>query len=105
MNIDGTVAAYRFPYLLAGDSIVLKQDSKYYEFFYKDLNEYEHYLPIEKNLNDLVDKIIWAKENDDTVYQISRRGQLYARENLMPRDIFCYHAVLFKVYKIHNIFD
>ncbi|KAG1665371.1 KDEL motif-containing protein 1 [Nymphon striatum] len=37
INIDGTVAAYRFPYLLAGDSVVLKQESPYYEHFYGEL--------------------------------------------------------------------
>ena len=35
--LDGTVAAYRFPYLLAGDSVILKQDSPYYEYFYKEV--------------------------------------------------------------------
>ena len=36
--MDGTVAAYRLPYLLAADSVVLKQESKYYEHFYKDVS-------------------------------------------------------------------
>ena len=35
--MDGTVAAYRFPYLMAGDSVIFKQDSPYYEFFYKEV--------------------------------------------------------------------
>jgi hypothetical protein len=29
MNIDGTVAAYRLPYLLAGNGVVFKQESEY----------------------------------------------------------------------------
>ena len=37
INVDGTVAAYRLPYLLASDAVVLKQDSPYYEFFYKEV--------------------------------------------------------------------
>ena len=36
--MDGTVAAYRLPYLLAADSVVLKQEAKYYEHFYKDVS-------------------------------------------------------------------
>ena len=31
LNVDGTVAAYRLPLLLAGNSVVLKQASKYFE--------------------------------------------------------------------------
>ena len=67
INIDGTVAAYRFPYLLAGDSLVFKQDSNYYEHFYKDLKPYEHYVPFKKDLSYLLEKIQWAKDHDEEV--------------------------------------
>ncbi|XP_020710254.2 protein O-glucosyltransferase 2-like isoform X2 [Athalia rosae] len=96
LNIDGTVASYRFPYLLAGDSLVFKQESKYYEFFYKQLKPYGHYIPIKRDLTDIVEKIRWAKKHDDVAYKISRAGQFFARENLMPQNIFCYHAILIK---------
>ncbi|KAK3578461.1 hypothetical protein CHS0354_038550 [Potamilus streckersoni] len=67
INIDGTVAAYRFPYLLAGDSVVLKHDSIYYEHFYKQLKAYEHYIPFKRDLSDLKEKLQWAKDNDEKV--------------------------------------
>ncbi|CAL4157450.1 unnamed protein product, partial [Meganyctiphanes norvegica] len=56
LNIDGTVAAYRFPYLMAGSGVVFKQDSTYYEFFYRDLEPLVHFIPFERNLSDLVEK-------------------------------------------------
>lgn len=96
VNIDGTVAAYRFPYLLAGDSLVFKQDSKYYEHFYKQLKPWTHYVPFESDLNNLLERIQWAKTNDAEAKEISRNGQIFAQENLMPHDIICYHVVLFK---------
>lgn len=61
------MAAYRLPYLLAGDSVVLKQDSIYYEHFYNDLRPWEHYIPISADLGDLLDKIRWAREHDEEV--------------------------------------
>ena len=67
VNIDGTVAAYRLPYLLAGDSLVLKQDSSYYEFFYNELKPYEHYVPFQRDLGDLLEKLQWAKDHDAEV--------------------------------------
>ena len=67
VNVDGTVAAYRLPYLLAGDSVVLKQESQYYEFFYKRLVPYKHYIPIKADLSDLLDRIQWAKDHDAQV--------------------------------------
>lgn len=97
LNIDGTVAAYRFPYLLAGDAVVFKQDSDYYEHFYSDLEPGVHYIPIKADLSDLVKRLEWAKLNDDEVRRIGSRGRLYAAENLLPKDVICYHAVLLKV--------
>lgn len=67
LNIDGTVAAYRLPYLLAGNSVVFKQDSTYYEHFYSELKPFVHYIPIKRDLSDLVDKIKWAINNDEKV--------------------------------------
>ncbi|XP_053987875.1 protein O-glucosyltransferase 2-like isoform X1 [Hylaeus volcanicus] len=95
LNIDGSVAAYRFPYLLAGDSLVLKQNSKYYEFFYNDLKPGEHYMPVNSDLSDLVEKIIWAKEHDEEALKIAKSARQFTRDNLLPRDVLCYHVVLF----------
>lgn len=61
------MAAYRLPYLLAGDSVVLKQDSSYYEHFYNELQPWEHYIPIRADLGDLLEKIQWAREHDEEV--------------------------------------
>ncbi|KAK8382921.1 hypothetical protein O3P69_011463 [Scylla paramamosain] len=96
ISIDGTVAAYRLPYLLGGSSVVLKQDSPYYEFFYHELKPNVHYIPFKRDLSDLVEKIEWARANDDQVKIIAENGRKYAQENLMPRDVYCYHAALFK---------
>lgn len=96
LNIDGTVAAYRFPYLLGGSSVVLKQESPYYEFFYHDLKPYVHFIPFKRDLSDLIEKIEWARGNDDKVQEIARSGRKYVQENLMPEAIYCYHAALFE---------
>lgn len=61
------MAAYRLPYLLAGDSVVLKQDSRYYEHFYNELRPWDHYIPIRADLGDLLEKIQWAREHDEEV--------------------------------------
>ena len=70
INVDGTVAAYRFPYLLGGDSLILKQDSNYYEHFYHQMKPFEHYVPFKRDLSDLLQQIQWAKGNDDKVRSI-----------------------------------
>uniref|UniRef100_A0A3B3VD42 Protein O-glucosyltransferase 3 n=2 Tax=Poecilia latipinna TaxID=48699 RepID=A0A3B3VD42_9TELE len=95
VNVDGTVAAYRFPYLMLGNSLVLKQDSQYYEHFYGHLKAGAHYLSVRRNLSDLLEKIQWAKENDAEAAEIARAGQAAARDLLQPSRLYCYyHRVL-----------
>ena len=67
INIDGTVAAYRLPYLLMGDAAVIKQESEYYEHFYHQLEPYKHYIPMQHDLSDIVELVQWAVDNDETV--------------------------------------
>ncbi|XP_052062792.1 protein O-glucosyltransferase 2-like isoform X1 [Mytilus californianus] len=95
INMDGTVAAYRFPYLLAGDAVVFKHESEYYEHFYHDLQPYVHYIPYKKDLSDLVKQIEWAKNHEEEVLKIVSNARSFVRENLLPKDIYCYHAKVF----------
>ncbi|XP_061782052.1 protein O-glucosyltransferase 2 [Nerophis lumbriciformis] len=98
INIDGTVAAYRLPYLLAGDSVVLKQDSGYYEHFYNQLAPWEHYIPVRADLQDLLEKIQWAQEHDHEAKKIALTGQQFARKHLMGDNVLCYYYKLFQEY-------
>ncbi|VDK41843.1 unnamed protein product [Anisakis simplex] len=59
LSIDGTVAAYRLPFLLAGDSVVFKADSQFYEHFYSVMQPYVHYIPFQ--LSNIIVKIESAK--------------------------------------------
>ncbi|KAL4657375.1 KDEL motif-containing protein 2 [Arapaima gigas] len=98
VNVDGTVAAYRFPYLMLGNSLVLKQESPYYEHFYSQLRPGAHYVSFRRNLSDLLDKIRWAKENDAEVQEIARQGQMATRELLQPTRLYCYYYSVLQTY-------
>lgn len=98
INVDGTVAAYRLPYLLAGSGLVLKQDSEYYEHFYSRLVPMEHYVPFRRNLSDLVDKLSWARAHDGAARQIVRQAQQFALDHLLPHHVLCYYVQLLQEY-------
>ncbi|XP_034391678.1 protein O-glucosyltransferase 3 isoform X2 [Cyclopterus lumpus] len=98
VNMDGTVAAYRFPYLMLGNSLVLKQDSQYYEYFYGHLKAGTHYVSVQRNLSDLFDKIKWAKENDAKAQEMARAGQTVVRELLQPIRLYCYYYTVMHMY-------
>ncbi|XP_062867378.1 protein O-glucosyltransferase 3 isoform X2 [Trichomycterus rosablanca] len=105
VNVDGTVAAYRFPYLMLGDSLVLKQDSPYYEHFYTHLSPNRHYIPIKRSLSDLIQRIQWAKENDGEVEQIAKAGQAAVRELLQPHRLYCYYYMVLQHYATRQLTD
>lgn len=98
INVDGTVAAYRLPYLLAGTGLVFKQDSDYYEHFYPRLVPMKHYIPFQHDLSDLVERLIWARNNDEQAQQIVRSAQQFALDHLLPHHVFCYHGQLLQEY-------
>ncbi|XP_056587247.1 protein O-glucosyltransferase 3 [Triplophysa dalaica] len=98
VNVDGTVAAYRFPYLMLGNSLVLKQDSPYYEHFYTHLKPGVHYIPVRRNLSDLIEKINWAKNNDAEAELIAKTSQSLVRDLLQPHRLYCYYYSVFQIY-------
>ncbi|CAG0894709.1 unnamed protein product [Cyprideis torosa] len=94
ISLDGTVAAYRLPYLLAGSSAVFKQDSTYYEHFYSLLHPSTHFIPIQSDLSDLISKLRWAQRSDSTMQRVSLNARKFVLQHLLPRDILCYYSVL-----------
>lgn len=97
LSLDGTVAAYRLPYLLGGDALVVKQSSPYYEHFYRQIEDGEHYVGVRTDLSDLVDKVKWARDNEARVLRIVQNAQKFARENLQADHVLCYHVELLEV--------
>ena len=47
-------------------------------------------------MEDLAGQIEWLREHDDLARSIANAGRKYALENLMPKDVICYHALLLK---------
>ncbi|XP_062403997.1 protein O-glucosyltransferase 3 [Sardina pilchardus] len=103
VNVDGTVAAYRFPYLMLGGSLVLKQKSPYYEHFYTHMEPGKHYIPVDRNLSDLIQKIKWAKDHDAEAETIAKEGQRLARELLQPHRLYCYYYLVLQTYASRQV--
>ena len=97
INIDGTVAAYRFPYLMAGGSLIFKQESGYYEHFYHRLEPWVHYVPLKNDLRDLAQRLAWVRENDDKAREMAANAVQFVQDHLLPEQLYCYIFQLLKV--------
>ncbi len=96
LSLDGTVAAYRLPFLLAGGSTVLKQDSPYFEHFYNQLQPWVHYVPVDRDLDNLKDRLAWLDANEKDARKMASEARQFARQHLMPQNTLCYHAQLLR---------
>uniref|UniRef100_A0A1I7WTU8 CAP10 domain-containing protein n=1 Tax=Heterorhabditis bacteriophora TaxID=37862 RepID=A0A1I7WTU8_HETBA len=92
LSIDGTVAAYRFPFLLAGNSLIFKSVSPYYEHFYSKMQPFVHYIPFQ--LENIQDRIPWSIQfnHNKTIYN----ARQFVLDHLQPINFYCYYATLLK---------
>ncbi|OEH77669.1 putative thioredoxin [Cyclospora cayetanensis] len=98
LQLDGTVAAYRNPYLLASGSLLLKQESPYYEWYQKELKPWQHYVPFDGTGEDLLVKLQWAREHDSEAQGIAANAREYARSHMLPERVLCYYFRALEAY-------
>ena len=79
IHIDGHVSAYRLGKELSLHSTILKVDSLYdYRLWFSNsLESNKHYLPIKKDLSNLIEVIEWCKKNDKKCKQISKNARKF----------------------------
>lgn len=65
----------------------------------------KHYIPVKRDLSDLVDRIKWAQSNDAKALQIAKAARKFVNEHLLPTDVFCYHVRLFEVIACQDRFS
>lgn len=76
LNIEGNVSAYRLGHLFTTKSLIINVKSDYYVWFEPLLKLNTNYINIEKNIhsNELRNKIIYLKKNDDYIKTIATNG-------------------------------
>lgn len=82
IHVDGHVAAYRLSRELYSGSVILlvKSENNYSLWITPLLKEWEHYVPIKKDLSDLIDKIKWCQSHDKECKNIANNALKLARE-------------------------
>ncbi len=92
---DGHVSAFSRAYWqLFSNCVTFKQESPWYQWYYRLLKPYEHYIPYQADASDLVEKLQWAREHDEEARQISRNANELARNHLKRSDLLLYFYLL-----------
>jgi hypothetical protein len=97
VDIDGVTATFSsLSWKLLSGSLVFKQDSPNKTWFHDLLVPWKHYIPLQKDLGDLMDKLAWAKENDGDCRAIAESGRELALNFLLPDNLkrYCFHVLV-----------
>ena len=99
VDIDGvSCSGTSLKWKLLSGSLVMKQDSADVMWFSSQLIPWEHYVPLKKDVSDLVEKVLWARKNDEDAKQIGENGRAFALEHLTPEHTLLYCFKVLKKY-------
>ena len=91
ITMDGSTATYPgYQWRLYSGCLNFKQDSLDTMWFYGALKPYVHYVPVQRNMEDLVEKVEWAMANDEKAKQIAENARTFAKGNLLPEHMLLY---------------
>lgn len=85
IDIEGFGYSGRLKYLFHTGRPILLVDRPYKEFFFKDLEPYVHYIPVDRHLRNLVKQTDWTIRNYDRARKIGMNGRHFAK-NYLTRD-------------------
>jgi hypothetical protein len=59
---------------MAAGSLGLKVDSDFKQYFYGSMKPYRDYVPVKADMSDLVDQVLWLRQNDQIAREIQQNG-------------------------------
>ena len=83
--LDGRASAY--PGLLwrsASGSVVIKQEAGFRQWFYGLLKPWHDYIPAERQMDDMLERIAWALAHPDEARRIAEYGMATVDRSLNP---------------------
>ncbi|KAJ7288454.1 glycosyl transferase family 90-domain-containing protein [Mycena rebaudengoi] len=93
LDVDGNTFSGRYFGLLRSGSLVFKS-TVFDEYFNEWLRPYVHYIPVQADLSDLVEKIEWAIAHDNEARLIQETGKLWADRVLTDSQNDCYFSAV-----------
>jgi hypothetical protein len=82
VDVEGNSFSDRLRLLLHANSTVFKQEYEWLDFFHVALEPWEHYVPVEPDLSDLIPQLKWAAAHEAEAAGIAARGAAFAHRFL-----------------------
>lgn len=102
IHVDGHVSAFRLSLEMGMGSCLLIVDSKYRMWFRDMLIPWVHYVPIESDLSDLVEKIRWCRRHDVECKRMAEQAKVFHDRYLSKDGVLDYMQKLLITIKKQN---
>jgi len=79
IDIEGNGYSGRLKHLLWSHRPLLLVDRPHKEFFFEFLKEWEHYIPVKRDLSDLIEKTKWCLDNYDKALIIAENAFQFSK--------------------------
>jgi hypothetical protein len=99
VHISGHVSAFRLSTELFMGCCILLVEPEYHLWYEHMLVPMKHYIPVKKDLSDLIEKIKWCRKNDVKCRTIARNARTFAETYLTKKGILDYLENLMNLIK------
>jgi hypothetical protein len=82
IDIEGNGYSGRLKHLLWSHRPLLLVDRPHKEYFFEYLREWEHYIPVNRDLSDLTEKTTWCIQNYDAAQRIAENAYQFSKRYL-----------------------
>ena len=105
INVDGHVASFRLSRELQYGMCVLLVKSKFKLWYKNILEPFVHYVPVNEDLSDLIEKIKWCQENDDKCKEIAKNSLEFSKKYLTKNGILDYlQKILVELKTVNGVY-
>jgi hypothetical protein len=82
IDVDGEVNSWSaLWWKLYSNTVLFKVDSHYEQWYYKNLKEWIHYIPVKADLSDLSEKYQWALEHEEECKKINEESTKFIKQH------------------------
>jgi len=99
LDIDGSTGSSRKAHIIGSGSVLFNQKSPWKRWFEPLFIPFVHYVPVNTNLEDLRNKVLWARRNDEHMQRIVQWGLNFKNKFLSLSTTKLYIKLLLDGYK------
>ena len=82
IEIDGNVNSWGLLWKLLSGSCVLRVESNRRQWYHSELQPFRHFVPVTRDLSDLIDKLQWCQSHTDQCERIAAAGHQLAMNEI-----------------------